>query len=129
MRPSVKTVRHTIQKSTVLDYLKKVKVHPSAETVYKEVKKKMPSISKGTVYRILNNFKEDGQIQEISTAISRYDGDNSMHAHFICSDCGNIFDIFENCTGCAVLNKAEAKVGKVKYYQMHFYGICKKCRK
>lgn len=129
METDVKLARQTIQKSAIMDYLKKVKIHPSAQKVYKEIKKKMPSISKGTVYRILNNFRENGQIQEIPTAVARYDGDNSLHAHFICLNCGGIADIYESCAGCQVLKKAKKKVGKIRYYQMHFYGVCKKCEK
>lgn len=121
--------RQTIQKTVILDYLKKVKTHPSADQVYYEVKKKMPSISKGTVYRILNNFRQKGEIQEIPTAVSRYDGDNSLHAHFICQRCNNIIDIFESCDNCGVLKHARTKVGDIKYYQMYFYGKCKKCSK
>lgn len=121
--------RQTIQKTEILKHLKNLRTHPSAEQVYKGIKKKMPSISKGTVYRILNNFKEKGQIQEIPASVSRYDGDNSMHAHFICRHCGGITDVFESCGNCALLKKAKSKVGNIQYYQMHLYGTCKKCAK
>lgn len=129
MKTDTKTERQTIQKSIILEHLKKIKTHPSAEQVYIAVKRKMPNISKGTVYRVLNNFKEKGQIQEIPSDVARYDGDNSLHAHFICLDCGSIADIYEYCAGCSVLKKTKKKVGEIKYYQMHFYGKCKKCEK
>ena len=79
----------------LLDYLKSVKTHPCAEDIYKAVKKKLPNISLGTVYRVLNNFKEKGEILEIPFEVAHYDGDTSSHAHFICEKCKKIFDIFE----------------------------------
>lgn len=120
--------RITSQKKIILDYLKNVKIHPSAETVFKTIRKKLPQISLGTVYRILNNLKEKGEIQEIPADVARYDGDTSEHSHFICQKCNRIFDIFDICSRCDVLKKKKTKVGKIKKYQIYFYGYCKRCR-
>ena len=124
-----KKERITSQKKLILDYLKSVKCHPSAEKVYLEVRKKLPRISRGTVYRVLNNLKEKGEIQELPCEVSHYDGDISSHAHFICQRCNKIFDIFDICKECDVLRRKKTKVGEIKNYQIHFYGICKNCQK
>ena len=119
--------RQTYQKKIILEYLKSVCCHPSAETVYSEVKKKLPSISRATVYRVLKSLKEKKEIQEIPTQVSRYDGDTTSHAHFVCEKCNKIFDIFKICQECKILKRKKTKVGEIKSYQIHFYGICKKC--
>lgn len=116
--------RTTCQKKIISEYLKSVKTHPSAERIFKEVKKKLPQISLATVYRNLKTLKEKGEIQEILTETGRWDGDISKHSHFICQKCGKIFDVFEN-IGC--LNFKKIKVGKIKNYQIYFYGDCKSC--
>ena len=122
--------RMTAQKSFIFNYLKSVKTHPSAEAVYKEVKKKLPSISQGTVYRILNNFKEKGQIQVIDTKDNvHFDADISDHAHFICESCGNVYDVIDDCSKCGILKNKKTKVGKINKYKINFYGSCKKCGK
>lgn len=118
--------RITNQKEIILDYLKSVTSHPSAEEVYLAVKKKLPRISLGTVYRNLNNLKKKGEVQEISSEVSHYDGNTVSHIHFICEDCQKIFDIFEE---CQLLKKKKTKVGIIKNYKVYFYGICKNCRK
>ena len=118
--------RITSQKKIILDYLKSVKTHPSAEIIYSAVKRKLPQISRGTVYRNLKNLREKGKILEIPLGVSRYDGDILPHAHFFCDDCGKIFDVFEK---CAILKHKKLKVGKIKKYQIYFYGCCKKCSK
>jgi len=121
--------RLTNQKKIIFDYLKKVKCHPSAETVYAEVKKKLPQISFGTVYRILDGFKRNGTILEIPCSCkSHYDGNISPHAHFICQKCKKIFDILKLCGNCNVLRNKRVKIGKINHYQIYFYGYCKKCQ-
>lgn len=122
--------RNTAQKSFIFGYLKSVKTHPSAETVYKEVKKKLPNISQGTVYRVLNSLKEKGEVQAIDTKeVVRFDADVSDHAHFVCENCQNVYDVMDECYKCGVLKNKKTKVGKINHYKINFYGICKKCRK
>ena len=121
--------RMTAQKSFIFGYLKSVKTHPSAEVVYKEVKKKLPNISQGTVYRVLNNFKDKGEVLAIDTKDNvHFDADISDHAHFICEICGNVFDVIDECSKCGILKNKKTKVGIIKQYKINFYGICKKCR-
>lgn len=122
--------RLTSQKQIILDYLKSVKIHPTVEVVYSAVRKKLPRISQGTVYRILNNFKDKGGAQVISVkGISHFDGDTSSHAHFVCEECDKVFDVFDVCSLCDVLNKKRLKVGKINHFKINFYGICNKCKK
>jgi Fe2+ or Zn2+ uptake regulation protein len=142
-----KQKRLTNQKMAVLEYLKSVKIHPSAETVYAEVKKALPRITLATVYRNLKELSKEGLIQEIPAKASRYDGDISSHAHFICEKCGQIFDVFSQCSLIkppktppkAGPPRAE-KVGKpgsrkislpgtINKYQVYLYGNCNKCSK
>ena len=122
--------RLTSQKQIILDYLMSVKVHPPAEKVFQEVKKKLPRISQGTVYRILNNFTDKGKIQAIGAGgISHFDGDTSPHAHFICQSCSKVFDVFDVCSKCKTLLNKKIKVGKINHFKIYFYGKCKNCKK
>lgn len=119
--------RNTIQKEAVKEYLMSVTSHPTADTVYMAVREKLPSISKGTVYRILKSFTEDGQIQEISSEVSHYDGNSSQHAHFICKKCGNVIDIFDN--NSKIRYNEINEFGKIETTQLNFFGVCKNCLK
>jgi Fe2+ or Zn2+ uptake regulation protein len=121
-----KRERLTNQKRVILEYLKNTKSHPSAKEVYFKVKKKLPQISLGTVYRILNQLKEKGEIKEILTEVSHFDGDLTSHSHFVCQKCKKIFDVFEE---IPELKNKKLKVGEIKNYQVIFYGVCKKCKK
>ena len=122
--------RITSQKKIILDFLKKTKSHPNAKVVWEEVRPKLPQISLATVYRILDSFKERGDVQEllIEGKSSRYDGNPNFHAHFICTECQQIFDISGFCQECKILKQKTAKVGKINKYQVTFYGICRGCQ-
>lgn len=120
--------RITCQKKIILDYLKSVKTHPSAEMIFKEVRRKLPRISQGTVYRIINNLKNKGEAQAISVGgITYFDGDTYSHTHFICQKCGKIFDISDACKKCQVIKRKRVKFGKIQKYNIYFYGLCKNC--
>ncbi len=119
--------RKTHQKKEVLDFLKSVCNHPSADMVYLAVKKRIPSISRATVYRILKNAVARKEIQEISADVYRYDGNVLCHAHFICEKCHRIYDLKDFCQDCSILRNKKTKVGKIRKYTINFYGICEKC--
>tara|TARA_Y100000310_G_scaffold332537_1_gene408307 strand:+ start:60 stop:473 length:414 start_codon:yes stop_codon:yes gene_type:complete len=122
--------RMTCQKRIILDYLRSVKTHPTAEKIYSDVKKKLPQVSQGTVYRILNNFEEKNNLQVIPVkGIAHFDGDISPHAHFICQQCDHVFDIFDVCSKCKILENKRIKVGKINSYKIYFYGKCKNCQR
>ncbi len=113
--------RNTKQRTIILDYLQSVKTHPNTETVYKDIKKKLPNISLATVYRILNNLSEEGNALKLDCDVAHFDGDTSEHAHFICSKCNKIYDVFD------IKINVSSKVGKIKNKKLYLYGICKKC--
>ena len=89
-------MKYSKQREIIIDYLKSVKTHPTAETVYEEVKKEDKKISLGTVYRNLDKLSDMGLIQRIKMANEkdRFDGDVSLHYHGKCIKCNSVIDIF-----------------------------------
>ena len=84
--------RMTIQKRIILEELKKTKKHPTAETLYAEVRKRLPEISIGTVYRNLELLNQSGTAQKLidSRRKNRFDGNPEIHFHIECNNCGRI---------------------------------------
>lgn len=119
-------IRKTPQKQAIKDYLCSVTCHPNAEKVYIAVKKKWPHISKGTVYRNLQQMAARGEIQSLSGKVTCYDGNIHPHAHFICQNCERVIDLHRK---FKILDLFKVKAGKIHYSQLYFYGICKKCEK
>ena len=88
--------RETRQRRVVYDTIQKTRSHPTADWIFEQVRTEVPKISLGTVYRNLSVLKEEGVIREIYGTDRRahYDADLSPHGHFICTDCGQIWDVF-----------------------------------
>ena len=87
--------RNTVQKDLVLNAVKGMKSHPTADQVYNLISKDYPSIGKGTVYRNLNILAESGEIKkiEIPDGADRFDFNTSEHYHSQCIECKSVFDV------------------------------------
>jgi len=84
----------THQRLEIFRELAKALDHPSAETLYKRLQKKLPTLSLDTIYRTLATFEENGLISRLETVKSqaRFEAEMSEHHHLICSKCGKITD-------------------------------------
>lgn len=87
--------RMTRQRMIILEELKKVRTHPTADELYAMVRARLPRISLGTVYRNLDFLAETGEILKLEAAgsIRRFDGDIRPHQHIRCTNCGRVGDV------------------------------------
>ena len=118
-----KGISPSIQRIRILEYLIKNRVHPSADKIYCELVKEIPSLSKTTVYNTLNLFREVGLVAAvIGDDEVNFDANTEMHGHFKCMECGEIFDIdvesliLKDPEGCDIREK-----------HVYLKGVCKKC--
>jgi Fur family transcriptional regulator, peroxide stress response regulator len=126
-----KTHRDTKQKEIILLILTGTRKHPAADRIYEQARKKVPSISKGTVYRNLAILLEEGKISELnlSGTVTRYEITRKPHYHFRCEVCGQVIDL-EQPVYTVIDKKVERETGlKVSYHQLEFRGICHECQK
>ena len=122
--------RATKQKAAILDVLKNTRSHPTADHIYDVVRRQIPSISKGTVYRNLQVLLEEGIISELhlNGTLSRYEEKQFEHYHFRCKKCGHIFDLDEP-VDKEIDKKISARTGfKISSHYMEFIGLCKDCQ-
>jgi len=111
--------------------LERTKSHPTADQIYEEVRKQIPSISKGTVYRNLQVLNEEGLVSELNLngTLSRFEVKQVDHYHFRCERCGRVFDV-----GYPVDQELNSKVAthtglKISSHQLEFRGICQDCQR
>lgn len=90
-----KGIRLSRQRETILAELRKVKTHPTADEVYDMVRKILPRISLGTVYRNLDTLSNRGVVLRLGGAGTqkRFDGNPAAHPHLRCSVCGRVDDL------------------------------------
>jgi len=125
--------RKTIQKMKILDYLKRVKTHPTAEQVYSAIRKDLPTISLATVYRNLNLLSEQGEIAKLEVnGEFHFDADICCKSHCICKKCGKIIDIYDKDIAKYAMKQFAAgkDTGKFKpsCVSIMFTGTCSACR-
>lgn len=115
----------TKQRSIIYEIIQQSRSHPTAEEIYREAKKQLPSIALGTVYRNLNIMADEGQIRrlEMTDGPVRYDRNDLKHDHIICKSCGKIKDIgdlremLERETGVDIIS-----------YDCCIYYLCDDCK-
>ena len=124
------TTKHFRKRDAILDYLRQSKAHPSAETIYTDLKQQIPDLAMGTVYRNLTLFKEQGLVSSVATVkgVERFDGNTTPHVHFICDGCDAVIDL-ENMQIPDTLNQSAAQCsgGQVAVCQLSFTGTCRTC--
>lgn len=116
------------QRQAIYNAICSTNTHPSAKWVYKTLKPSYPNLSLGTVYRNISLFKEQGIVIPIANVDGeeRIDGNMQPHAHFICNNCNEIFDIFDE----NIINLSESVNNdgfKVENSSVNFFGTCKNC--
>lgn len=121
-------VRPSVQRLAVMNYLLTHHTHPTAEEIFRALSPEVPTLSKTTVYNTLKLLVGRGAVMsvDIDQRNERFDADTSVHAHFMCSGCGRIYDVrlregsfpeFENFDAADVEN-----------VQILCRGLCGECR-
>ena len=127
MEPSTKQFR---KRNAILQYLQGTKAHPSAETVYADLKQQIPDLSMGTVYRNLNLFRQQGLASVVATVhgVERFDANTDPHVHFICSGCDSVTDLMQMQIPESLCSQAATQSGgKVEQCSLSFTGLCGQC--
>ena len=123
-------IRLTTQRQIILEELASVKTHPTAGEVYDMVRKRLPRIGLGTVYRNLELMAENGMIVklEVGGTQKRFDATTEPHYHIRCSCCGRVDDIDIPVIESLVDAAAESSSYLILGHHVEFTGICSQCR-
>ncbi|NLJ95860.1 MAG: transcriptional repressor [Clostridiales bacterium] len=123
------TMKFSRQREAIKEYLSNTKEHPTADTVYMNIRKTYPNISLGTVYRNLNLLVDQGEVIKLNgiDGSDHFDGQVKPHYHFVCNGCNRIYDLemesIEHIDSIANKNFP----GKVEGHMAYFYGTCQEC--
>lgn len=121
--------RVTDQRRLILEAVRGTDAHPTAEGVYRQVRRRLSRISLGTVYRNLKLLAQEGLIQELDgRGFGRYDGNTTRHDHFTCQVCGQIYDL-----AAPVDRRLDRRVAsrtgfEILHHRVEFSGRCPACR-
>lgn len=124
-------MNHTVQRDAILKELRMNHDHPTADKLYENLRKKLPQISLGTVYRNLEQMAKMGTIRKLSLCghQKRFDGDLSHHFHIRCPRCDSITNIKVD-----ALNNIDREFKSVikdigcENYYFELTSLCPKCQ-
>lgn len=116
--------RISSQAKAVLGILAQTRCHLTAE----EILARADSIGTATVYRALDHLTELGLVRRLSlgkkSAVYEYVRDS--HMHFVCSQCGAVYDIGADLSG--MIREAAKCCGHiVDWSEVTAHGICSAC--
>jgi Fur family peroxide stress response transcriptional regulator len=117
-------MRKSNQREAIWKTLAERKDHPTAESLYLALKDAWPDLSLGTVYRNLAQLCEAGLAQKLCYGGAvRYDGDVSLHTHFVCERCGAVIDVDNPVAGLRGIPFA----GEITRCEVSLFGMCPDC--
>jgi Fur family peroxide stress response transcriptional regulator len=122
-------VRLTHQRIEIFNEVARTGDHPDIETIYKNVRRKMPTVSLDTIYRTLGLFVKLGLVMRVRPlqARVRFDANTDVHYHFACTRCGAMLDFKEQDFDALKVPEAAAALGRVESRRIEFWGICAAC--
>lgn len=118
-------LRITPQRIWVYNYLCTHHTHPDADEIYEALLNEGYSVTRATVYNVLQALSEKGIVIEIKIdgSRTRYDANTALHGHFICCSCDSIYDFDVDSLSFSGLDGFETRQEDV-----YFSGVCNKCK-
>jgi Fur family transcriptional regulator, peroxide stress response regulator len=127
--PTAMPRRSTRQRRLVYETVLSTDIHPTAEWVYEAVRRTLPRVSLGTVYRNLQVLVEEGRLKAfIRGGRTCYDGDLEAHDHFSCDRCGLLVDIPRAPEVLSTERRLKARGFTVSGRVLELHGFCRDCR-
>ena len=123
-------LRLTHQRLEIARVVAADETHPDAETVYRAVRERVPTISLDTVYRTLATLAERGLISRVmfTPGPARYDANAARHHHFVCTRCGLIRDVQDADLDAVKPTADVARIGRPEAVSVQFRGVCAACQ-
>lgn len=124
-------IRNTNQRQLIFKYLERTLTHPTAEQIFQNMRKELPHISFGTVYRNLDILEQQGLVSTViySKQHVRYQVGPVNHSHFVCSVCDKVENVnVDDLTDLDNQVSLRHKVS-VQKHSLTFYGLCCQCQK
>jgi Fe2+ or Zn2+ uptake regulation protein len=119
----------TPQRELVFRILHDNRTHPTAEAVFAAARAELPMISLKTVYQVLNDLRDLGEIQTIELGMGalRFDPNVDDHHHLVCRGCGRTIDVGRNDRHLPSLSAADAAGFEIEETEVIFWGRCPDC--
>jgi len=122
--------RNTRQRQVILEELQRAASHPTAVGLFGLVRRRLPKISLGTVYRNLELLVRMGAVQKLEfEGEARFDGNVERHDHLRCVGCGRVDDLFGPPLDLLGGESDDLCGYEILGHRLEFFGLCPACRR
>ena len=131
-KAAARGLRMTPQREVLLRALSRSRTHPTADALFRKVRRELPSISHATVYRNLQELVRTRLIATLERAggAIQYDANPDDHHHFICSRCGVVSDIYLRDVDYAIdRRRSTIAPSRIDRAELQLHGVCERCAK
>jgi len=120
----------TTQRRVILEELLERRDHPTADQIFETVREKLPSLSRTTVYRVLEALVDVGAARRVlhPDAVARFDPVTDRHHHLVCERCGALVDLSDEAVARIGLPDTGGVGFQITDYSISFTGICATCQ-
>ena len=117
----------TAQLEAVLRAVDGMRDHPTAQQVFDRVRRELPQVSLGTVYRNLDRLTREGRVRvlRLDSGAGHYDTVERPHDHFVCECCGVVIDV--EVVSAAPGRDVGTERNRVLRQTTQYYGWCAGC--
>jgi len=121
----------TFQRRTIYEAVLSCPDHPSVDDVLEIARKRMPELSRVTVYRVLETLAQHGLITRASHrgGVIRYDVNIERHHHLVCTNCDQTIDLDDSALDRVKLPDTSQLGFQIADFSIHFSGVCRACRR
>jgi Fe2+ or Zn2+ uptake regulation protein len=119
----------TKQRQAVLQVIRESELHLTANEVFEDARRILPSISFATVYNSLHYLKNANLIGEVTFGndASRYDRNLMRHDHAMCNKCGKLVDLELQIPDGMLKEAAKRSQFKPESIEFTLRGLCPAC--
>src|SRR5512137_491138 len=124
-------VKLTHQRLEIFKALASTETHPDADSIYRAVQPRMPTLSLDTVYRTLWMLHDLGLVTTLGPQRDRirFDANLEQHHHFVCVRCGLVRDFESEALARLPLPESLATLGSVRDAHVEVRGTCGACQR
>lgn len=119
----------TVQRRAVLEALASRRDHPTADALHEAVARRLPGVSRATVYRVLEVMVRAGVVRKVwyAGAAARFEIPGRRHHHLICVGCDKVVDLHRPELDRLPGPGRAVRGFRLLDYSVQFMGVCTRC--
>ena len=123
-------VKLTHQRLEIFRELARTEDHPAAETIFRAVRRRLPTVSLDTVYRTLWMLRDLGLVTTLGPSRDgvRFDVNVDRHHHYVCVRCGLVRDFTSEQLNALRIPDSVNELGSILDAQVEIRGLCTSCQ-